>query len=211
MKHKPDNLPRQAGDEDDGKVPVIPLAWAIILSVLVVMGGLFVGLPMLLQRVPWAAARLPVLLLVIPAFPAVTGWLQGTMDTQRPSEQGWRALPREYLFHAWSLALELTLVVSSLPVIAAQLLSVIALIMLFPCGAVLLLAAGQKLFGLHIEGVTTFSASDVWLCAMLLFGAVAAAGVAYALAAFLERVFDRSTDVVAVMNKRVVAWLCRRL
>ena len=190
--------------------PAIPYPWAVVLSVVLVMGCLFFLPPTLLDGVP-LAARLPIILLAVPAFPAITGWLQGTMDSRRPNEHGLRALPREYLYHCWSLALELTIRLATLPVIAAQLIGVIAAIMLIVCAIVLLMAGAQHLFGLRISGVTLFSAADIWLVAKVVLGCIAGTLSAFGLAALLEKAFDRSADIAGVLNRRVNAWLRKYL
>ena len=190
---------------DDGAAVSEP--WAVILSVLLVMGGLFAGLPLLLIKLPSAATWLPVALLSVPAFPAVTGWLQGRMDTRQKGESGLRALPREYAFHLWRLALELTPLLASLPIIAARLLGVIAAIIFVAFAAVLLLAITQQVFGLHLEGVAVFSWADVWFSAKLMLGSVAATIASCGLGAMLERVFDRGADTIANVNRRVMQWL----
>ena len=141
--------------------PAIPYPWAVVLSVVLVMGCLFFLPPTLLDGVP-LAARLPIILLAVPAFPAITGWLQGTMDSRRPNEHGLRALPRE---------------------------------------------GAQHLFGLRINGVTLFSAADIWLVAKVVLGCIAGTLGAFGLAALLEKAFDRSADIAGVLNRRVNAWL----
>ena len=193
-------------DDDPTQEPALPYPWAVVLSVVLVMGCLFFLPPTLLEGVP-LTARWPVILLAVPALPAITGWLLGTMDSRRPNERGLRALPREYLYHCWSLALELTMLAASLPVIAAQLLGVIAGIMMITFVIVLLLASAQQLFGLRIHGVTIFSAPDIWLATKIVLGCLAATATAFGFAALLEKVFDRSADTAVVMNRRVNAWL----
>lgn len=187
--------------------PAIPHAWAVVLSVMFVLAGLFIGLPLCLSEMPSVAARIPVVLLLVPAFPAVTGWLQGCMDSRLPGESGLRALPREYLLHLWSLALELTVVLATLPLIAAQITGVGAAVMLLAFGAVVVLACLQQVFGLHMEGVATFGGEDVWVAGKVLLGSVGVTVAAFGLGMVLERVFDRSADVTVHMNRRVLRWL----
>lgn len=185
------------------------MAWAVILSVFLVIGGLFFGLPWLLAGLPSIAISLPVALLLIPALPTITGWLQGRMDARQKGESGLRALPREYAFHLWRLALELTMLLAALPVIAAQLLGVISAIIFIAFAAVLLLALAQQVFGLRFSGVAVFSWSDVWFAARLMLGSVVATIACYGFAAMLERVFDRGADVARYMNSRATCWLQR--
>ena len=191
--------------------PAIPYAWAILLSVFIVMGGLFFGLPLLLIQIPSQAAQALVVLLVVPAFPTVSGWLQGCMDSRLPGEKGLRTLPREYLYQTWSLTLELTLLLASLPTILAQLISVIAAIMVVAFGAVLIVALAQHAFGLRLQGVTVFGTADIWTAGKIVLGGVGAATGFWALGAALERVFNRSVDLATVMNLRVNRWLCRHV
>ena len=191
--------------KDDGAAVGEP--WAVILSVLLVMTGLFVCLPLLLTKLSPAAARLSATLFIIPAFPAVTGWLQGCMDTRQKGESGLRALPREYVFHLWRLSLELTMLLASLPVIAAQILGVISAIIFITFVAVLLLAVVQQVFGWRMKGIAVFGWSDVWFSARLMLGSVTATVGFFALGVMLERVFDRSADMAASMNRRVMRWL----
>jgi hypothetical protein len=187
--------------------PVLAYGWAVVLSVFLVMAGLFFGLPMLVQTIPEKEVWIPLALLALPAFPTVTGWLQGRMECRLPGDRGPRSLLREYLYHTWRLALDLTMLLASLPLIAAQLVGVIAAIMLIAFGVVLLLACARQVFGLRMEGVSQFEASDIWLAGKILLGSVGATIAAFGLGAVLDCVFDRGIDIAAVMNRRVIRWL----
>jgi hypothetical protein len=204
MKLRPDSAKASKNE------PAIPYEGAMVLSVLVVIGGLFFGLPLLLNAVaPFAVV--PTLLLAIPLFPTITGWLQGCMDSQLPSETRNRALVREYVYHTWRLGLELTLVLVTLPPIAAQLIGVISIIMLIAFGTVLVLAGAQSGFGLRIQGITQFTSHDIGVALLVVMGCFAASLTSWGLAAWLERVFDRNTERLAAVDRKVCHCLRRYL
>lgn len=198
----------QEKERDPGEEVEAPLdhAWAVVLSVGLVLVGLFVGLPWLLVRTP-VSAWVPLVLLAVPLFPTVTGWLQGEMSCRLPGDGVVRLLVREYLFHLWHLSLELTLLLAGLPVIAARLLGVIAGIMLTVFVIVFLLGGVQQLTGWRMKGVVVFTWADIWLHAKLALGSLAGMLVTLGVGVLLGWLFDRSADRAAAINQRVMRWL----
>lgn len=191
---------------DPGDEPPLDYAWAVLISVGLVLAGLFVGLPWLLSRTP-VSAWTPVVLLIVPLFPTVTGWLQGETTCRLPGDGPARLLLREYLFHLWNLSLELTLLLAGLPLIAARLGIVLGCIMFVAFAIASLLGVAQQLTGWQPEGMIAFTWADIWSYTQVALASLGGTAVAAGLGVVLDCFFDRSTQMAAGINRRVLRWL----